>query len=46
MDGTLTTSKGPGTAFEFTLSLVKQLYGEDKVHKGAEPMVMYPFDLP
>lgn len=28
VDGKLTTSRGPGTAFEFALSLVKQLYGE------------------
>jgi 4-methyl-5(b-hydroxyethyl)-thiazole monophosphate biosynthesis len=28
VDGQLTTSRGPGTAFEFALALVKQLYGE------------------
>jgi 4-methyl-5(b-hydroxyethyl)-thiazole monophosphate biosynthesis len=28
VDGKLTTSRGPGTAFEFALALVKQLYGE------------------
>lgn len=28
VDGRLTTSRGPGTAFEFALSLVEQLYGE------------------
>lgn len=31
VDGTLTTSRGPGTAFEFALSLVKTLYGEEKM---------------
>lgn len=30
VDGTLVTSRGPGTAFEFALELVKQLYGVDK----------------
>lgn len=30
VDGPLTTSRGPGTAFEFALELVKQLYGADK----------------
>lgn len=45
VDGTLTTSRGPGTAFEFALSLVKQLYGEDKVQQVAAPMVMYEYKL-
>lgn len=40
--GTLTTSQGPGTAFEFALSLVRQLYGVDKMKEIAGPMVMYP----
>ena len=33
VDGTLTTSRGPGTAFEFALELVKQLYSEDKARE-------------
>jgi 4-methyl-5(b-hydroxyethyl)-thiazole monophosphate biosynthesis len=33
VDGPLTTSRGPGTAFEFALELVKQLYGEDKARE-------------
>lgn len=45
VDGTLTTSRGPGTSFEFALSLVKQLYGEEKAHEVAKPMVMYPFKI-
>eukprot|EP00197_Chlamydomonas_leiostraca_P011273 CAMPEP_0202865236 /NCGR_PEP_ID=MMETSP1391-20130828/5408_1 /ASSEMBLY_ACC=CAM_ASM_000867 /TAXON_ID=1034604 /ORGANISM="Chlamydomonas leiostraca, Strain SAG 11-49" /LENGTH=198 /DNA_ID=CAMNT_0049545045 /DNA_START=206 /DNA_END=802 /DNA_ORIENTATION=+ len=45
VDGTLTTSRGPGTAFEFALSLVKQLYGEEKMAAVAGPMVMYPFSV-
>lgn len=40
-DGKLTTSRGPGTAFEFALALVKQLYGEEKMREVAGPMVMY-----
>ena len=40
-DGVLTTSRGPGTAFEFALALVKQLYGEAKMEEVAGPMVMY-----
>lgn len=45
VDGSLTTSRGPGTSFEFALALVKQLYGEDKAKEVAGPMVMYPFEL-
>lgn len=40
-DGVLTTSRGPGTAFEFALALVKQLYSEEKMEEIAGPMVMY-----
>lgn len=40
-DGVLTTSRGPGTAFEFALALVAQLYGSDKAREVAGPMVMY-----
>jgi len=45
-DGSLITSRGPGTAFEFALALVKQLYGEEKMKEVAGPMVMYsrPWD--
>jgi len=39
IDGKLTTSRGPGTAFEFSLSLVKQLYGPEKMEAVAGPMV-------
>lgn len=34
VDGKLTTSRGPGTAFEFALALVKQLYGEGTLLQG------------
>ncbi|KIZ02984.1 putative Protein DJ-1 [Monoraphidium neglectum] len=40
VDGRLTTSRGPGTAFEFALELVKQLYSEDKAREVAGPMVL------
>lgn len=40
VDGLLTTSRGPGTAFEFALSLVKQLYGPQKAAEVAGPMVL------
>jgi transcriptional regulator GlxA family with amidase domain len=39
-DGPLTTSRGPGTAFEFALALVGQLYGDEKMREVAGPMVM------
>jgi putative intracellular protease/amidase len=45
VDGNLTTSRGPGTAFEFALSLVKQLYGEEKMQEVAGPMVMYDYKV-
>ncbi len=41
VDGLLTTSRGPGTAFEFALKLVEQLFGEEKAKAVAGPMVMY-----
>ncbi len=41
IDGKLTTSRGPGTSFEFALALVKQLFGEEKMKEVAAPMVMY-----
>ena len=42
VDGALVTSRGPGTAFEFALALVKALYGEGKMREVAGPMVMAP----
>ncbi len=35
-----TCSAFPGTAFEFALALVAQLYGTDKASEVARPMVM------
>eukprot|EP01023_Acetabularia_acetabulum_P048685 TRINITY_DN5159_c0_g1_i1.p1 TRINITY_DN5159_c0_g1~~TRINITY_DN5159_c0_g1_i1.p1 ORF type:complete len:242 (-),score=46.31 TRINITY_DN5159_c0_g1_i1:139-864(-) len=43
VDGNLVTSQGPGTALEFALQLIKQLYGEEKMMQIAGPMVMYDF---
>ena len=40
VDGQLVTSRGPGTAFEFALVLVKELYGEEAARAVAGPMVM------
>jgi len=41
MDNGIMTSRGPGTAFEFALSLVSMLYGPDKMKEVAGPMVMH-----
>ncbi len=43
MDGSLLTSRGPGTAFEFALALVRELYGEEKESEVAGPMVMQDY---
>lgn len=42
-DSLLTTSRGPGTAFEFALALVEQLYGAEKVQAVSGPMLL-PLD--
>lgn len=42
VDGPVTTSRGPGTALEFALALVAQLYGAQKAQETAGPMVMHP----
>lgn len=39
MDGHFITSQGPGTALEFSLSLVKVLFGEDKAAKVKHEMI-------
>jgi 4-methyl-5(b-hydroxyethyl)-thiazole monophosphate biosynthesis len=41
MDSGIVTSRGPGTAFEFALSLVSMLYGPEKMKEVAGPMVMH-----
>ncbi|PKU65778.1 protein DJ-1 homolog B [Dendrobium catenatum] len=45
VDGRAVTSRGPGTAIEFALSLVEQLYGKDKADEVAGPMVMRPHHI-
>ena len=40
VDGNLITSRGPGTALEFALAIVEQLYGSAKAKEVAEPMVV------
>jgi len=39
VDGNLVTSRGPGTALEFALTLV-ELYGSEKAKEVAVPMVV------
>ena len=38
IDGNCITSRGPGTALEFALALIEQLYGPAKRQEVAEPM--------
>jgi 4-methyl-5(b-hydroxyethyl)-thiazole monophosphate biosynthesis len=42
VDGSLITSRGPGTAFEFGLALVAALCGEAKAAEVAGPLVLPP----
>ena len=39
-DGNCITSQAPGTAIEFSLELVRALFGEDKCNEVAGPMVV------
>lgn len=39
VSGELTTSRGPGTAFEFALALVDQLFGESVAREVGEMLV-------
>ncbi|XP_024383402.1 protein DJ-1 homolog A isoform X1 [Physcomitrium patens] len=43
-DSILTTSRAPGTAFEFALALVEQLYGPENLPTVSGPMVLPPDD--
>jgi 4-methyl-5(b-hydroxyethyl)-thiazole monophosphate biosynthesis len=38
-DGKCVTSRGPGTAIEFALELVRQLFGAERMRQVAEPML-------
>ena len=40
IDGTLITSRGPGTAFEFALAIVEKLVGREKVDEISKPMMV------
>lgn len=39
-DGTIITSRGPGTCFEFSLAIVSALVGEEKATEIAKPMIL------
>ena len=39
VSGELTTSRGPGTTFQFALSLVEQLFGESAAREAGELLV-------
>ncbi|KAI5070104.1 hypothetical protein GOP47_0014447 [Adiantum capillus-veneris] len=39
-DGHFITSRGPGTAIEFALALVEELYGKEKSEEIAKPLVL------
>jgi protein DJ-1 len=39
-DGPIVTSRGPGTAFEFSLTLIKRLLGERKVAEVRLPLML------
>ncbi|KAL9257460.1 DJ-1 homolog B-like protein [Drosera capensis] len=41
-DGKVVTSRGPGTAIEYSVALVEQLYGKEKADEVAGPLVMRP----
>eukprot|EP01018_Ginkgo_biloba_P030076 Gb_36045 [translate_table: standard] len=43
-DGLVTTSRGPGTAMEFSLSFVEQLYGKERSEEIEKPLVLRPND--
>ncbi|MCO5601690.1 hypothetical protein L7F22_055813 [Adiantum nelumboides] len=44
IDGFVTTSKGPGTVFNFALSFVEQLYGKEKRSEVLKPLVLLSED--
>lgn len=39
-DGTIITSRGPGTCFEFALAIVRALVGEETATEVAKPMIL------
>ncbi|KAK4340227.1 hypothetical protein RND71_041689 [Anisodus tanguticus] len=44
VSGELTTSRGPGTSFEFAVCLVEQLFGESVAREIGELLLMNPAD--
>ncbi|KAG6507773.1 protein DJ-1 homolog B-like [Zingiber officinale] len=40
IDGQVVTSRGPGTALEYSVALVEKLYGKEKADEVAGPMVL------
>lgn len=42
VSGELTTSRGPGTSFEFSVSLVEQLFGVSVAKEISDSMVRTP----
>eukprot|EP00238_Polyblepharides_amylifera_P011656 CAMPEP_0196584910 /NCGR_PEP_ID=MMETSP1081-20130531/48960_1 /TAXON_ID=36882 /ORGANISM="Pyramimonas amylifera, Strain CCMP720" /LENGTH=199 /DNA_ID=CAMNT_0041906295 /DNA_START=251 /DNA_END=850 /DNA_ORIENTATION=+ len=42
VDGSLITSRGPGTAIEFALAMVEMLFNKEKAKEIARPMVIPP----
>ncbi|XP_022658263.1 protein dj-1beta-like [Varroa destructor] len=40
VDGKMITSRGPGTAFQFALRIIKELLGEEKAKSVAKPMLV------
>ena len=40
VDGNCITSQGPGTALEFAIELVRQLFDDTKARQVAEPMLI------
>ncbi|XP_052178819.1 protein DJ-1 homolog A [Diospyros lotus] len=41
-DGNVVTSRGPGTAMEYSVTLIEQLFGKDKANEVSGPLVMRP----
>lgn len=39
IDGQVVTSRGPGTALEYSVALAEKLYGKEKADEVAGPMV-------
>ena len=42
VDGNLITSSGPGTAYEFGLTIIKHLVGDEILQRVCDPLVLHP----